>query len=80
MRAAIVYPTKLFTKKPKSVFTTFCELDPARVRGLNWEFVTRSIPPPQVIRLDFADGSTLLLRDPLAQRRVQRAWDRMGPA
>jgi hypothetical protein len=77
MRAAVVYPTKLFTGKPESVFTTFCELSPTRIRALSAHYVTRSIPSPQVLRLDFTDGSTLMLRDQLAGRRVARAHQRM---
>ncbi|MTD57782.1 hypothetical protein [Amycolatopsis pithecellobii] len=69
-RVAIVYPTKLFGRND-SVFTTFCETDPRQVR-VTAGYVGRSVPPPQVIRVGFADGSVLLLRDPMAAARVAR--------
>ncbi|GAA2097203.1 hypothetical protein [Actinomadura alba] len=57
-------------------FTTFCELPAGHVRGLSAPFAGRNIPPVQVIGVDFVDGSTLQLRDPLAGRLVQRAQSR----
>ncbi|TVT50108.1 hypothetical protein FNH05_16210 [Amycolatopsis rhizosphaerae] len=73
-RVAVVYTTKLFhlPAPGEPLFTTFCELDAGRVRGCTAPYVGRSIPPVRVIRVDFADGSALLLRDPLAARRVGR--------
>ncbi|WP_236790093.1 hypothetical protein [Amycolatopsis sp. GM8] len=40
--------------------------------GTRGAYTGRSVPPPQAIQLDFADGSTLLLRDPMAAARVAR--------
>ena len=77
-RVAVVYPTKSFHPPGpgESPFTTFCELPTGQVRGYSAPFTGRGLPPVQVIRVDFADGSTLLIRDPLAGRRVRRALGR----
>ncbi|HKS48149.1 MAG TPA: hypothetical protein VJT49_24175 [Amycolatopsis sp.] len=77
-RAAVIYTTKLFHPPGpgEPLFMTFSELDIGRVRGYSAPYVGRSIPPEQVIRVDFADGSSLLLRDPLANLRVVRATTR----
>lgn len=70
-RVAVVYPSK-FLGGTGSLFTTFCETDPRQVR-ISAPFVGRSAPLPRVVRLDFADGSALLLRAPLAGQLVGRS-------
>ncbi|SFJ91860.1 hypothetical protein [Amycolatopsis sacchari] len=70
-RVAVVYPSK-FLGTTGELFTTFCETDPRQVR-LSAPFAGRSAPPPRVVRVDFADGSALLLRAPFAGELVARA-------
>lgn len=69
-RVAVVYPSK-FLGDPSTLFTTFCEVDLRQVR-FSAPFAGRSVPPPRVLRADFADGSVLLLRDPLAAAHLER--------
>ncbi|PWK83315.1 hypothetical protein C8D88_111200 [Lentzea atacamensis] len=61
-RVAVVYPTHLFEAKPSSVFTTFAEIPRSAVRSLETVRVGHSLPARQVVRLTFADGSRLDLR------------------
>lgn len=61
-RVAVVYPTHLFEAKPSSVFTTFAEIPRNAVRSLETVRVGHSLPARQAIRLTFADGSRLDLR------------------
>ncbi|MBC6456666.1 hypothetical protein [Actinomadura sp. HBU206391] len=77
-RISIVYPTNLLHAPAPGAprFTTFCELPVGQVRGLSAPFAGRSVPPVQVIGVDFVDGSTLHLRDPLAGLLVHRAQSR----
>ncbi|MCP2201183.1 hypothetical protein LX90_004887 [Lentzea flava] len=63
-RVAVVYPTRLFEAKPASVFTTFAEIPSSAVRSLDTVHAGHSLPARQVVRLTFADGSTLHLRAP----------------
>jgi hypothetical protein len=37
---------------------------------LTAELAGRSLPPKPLLRMDFTDGSTLRLRDPIAARHV----------
>ncbi|MCP2165788.1 hypothetical protein [Goodfellowiella coeruleoviolacea] len=80
-RTAVIYPARLFDPKdfqPAEPMRTFYELPPSRVAGLSAPFVGRSIPPRRVIRLDFTDGSTIMLRDPHSGGRVDRALRRLS--
>ncbi len=61
-RVAVVYPTHLFEAKPSSVFTTFAEVPRGAVRSLDTPFAGQSVPARPVVRLTFADGSSLALR------------------
>lgn len=61
-RVAVVYPTHLFEAKPSSVFTTFAEIPRGAVRSLETPFAGASLPGRPVVRLTFADGSSLTLR------------------
>lgn len=63
-RVAVVYPTHLFEAKPATVFTTFAEIPRSAVRSLETPYVGASLPARPVVRLTFADGSSLDLRDP----------------
>jgi hypothetical protein len=63
-RVAIVYPSHLFEAKPSSVFTTFAEIPRNAVRSLENTVVGSSLPARPVVRLTFADGSRLDLRQP----------------
>jgi hypothetical protein len=67
-RLALVAATKLLTAPPDPAppLTTVLELPPNRIRGIVTEFAGRSLPPKPLLRLDFTDGSTLRLRDPIA--------------
>lgn len=76
-RVAVVYPTKLLSKEPQTVFTTFAEIPAAQVKGLDAVFVGNSLGVPPVVRLSFADGSVLHLRDPQAGQKVRRALGRV---
>ncbi|MGC7100317.1 hypothetical protein ACPZ19_37020 [Amycolatopsis lurida] len=73
-RAAVVYPTRLLADAAadadKNPFTTFGELPASSIRSLSAEIVGCGLPSAPVIRLDFTDGSTLLVRDPLTSRRL----------
>ncbi|MEV6237918.1 hypothetical protein [Lentzea sp. NPDC051838] len=62
-RVAVVYPTHLFEAKPSSVFTTFAEIPSSAVR-LEPVHVGASLPFASVVRLSFADGSRLDIRQP----------------
>lgn len=62
-RLAVVYPTHLFEAKPSSVVTTFAEIPRSAVR-LETSVVGASLPVRPVVRLSFADGSRLELRQP----------------
>jgi hypothetical protein len=63
-RVAVVYPTHLFEAKPANVFTTFAEIPRTAVRSLETVFTGCSLPARPVVRLTFADGSRLQLRQP----------------
>ncbi|MFI9818604.1 hypothetical protein [Saccharothrix variisporea] len=76
-RVAVVYPTKLLSKEPGSVFTTFAEVPAGQVAGLDAVFVGNSLGVPPVVRLSFVDGSVLHVRDPQAWQKVQRARSRV---
>ncbi|MDQ3786062.1 MAG: hypothetical protein M3422_02330, partial [Actinomycetota bacterium] len=50
--------------------TSLLDVPSARVRGVTAELAGRSLPPKPWLRLDFTDGSTLRLRDPVAARHA----------
>ncbi|MEJ2858321.1 MULTISPECIES: hypothetical protein [unclassified Saccharothrix] len=75
-RVAVVYPTKLLSHDPPSVFTTFAEVPAGQVAGLDAVFVGNTLGEPPVVRLSFVDGSVLHVRDPYAGQKVQRALAR----
>lgn len=55
---------------PDRPLTSVLDLPPTRLRGVTAELVGRSLPPKPLLRLDFTDGSTLRLRDPIAARQA----------
>jgi hypothetical protein len=71
-RLAMIAATALLAAPPDPTppLTTVLELPPARVRGVVAEFAGRSLPPKPLLRIDFTDGSTLRLRDPIAARQA----------
>lgn len=71
-RLALIATTKLLATPPDPTppLTTVLELPPTRIRGVVAEFAGRSLPPKPLLRLDFTDGSTLRLRDPIAARQA----------
>jgi hypothetical protein len=71
-RLALIAATKLLATPPDPTppLTTILELPPTRIRGVVAEFAGRSLPPKPLLRLDFTDGSTLRLRDPIAARQA----------
>jgi hypothetical protein len=79
-RVAVIYTTRLFhiPAPGEPLFQTFAEQPSASVLGYSAPYAGRSVPPVQIIRVDFTDGSTLMLRDPLAGRRVGRARSRQS--
>lgn len=76
-RLALVAATKLLATPPDPTppLTTVLELPPTRIRGVVAEFAGRSLPPKPLLRLDFTDGSTLRLRDPIAARQAASMVD-----
>ncbi len=72
-RAAVLYPSKILAEpSPDGPFTTFEQTPAAAVRGFVAMLSGRSVPPCPVLRIDFADGSMLLVRDVLAAQKVAR--------
>lgn len=71
-RLALIAATKLLAAPPdpSPPLTAVLELPPTRIRGVAAEFAGRSLPPKPLLRLDFTDGSTLRLRDPIAARQA----------
>lgn len=71
-RLALVAATRLLVTPPdpSSPLTAVLELPRARIRALTAELAGRSLPPKPLLRMDFTDGSTLRLRDPIAARQV----------
>ncbi len=53
-----------------SSLTSLLDVPSARVRGVTAELAGRSLPPKPWLRVDFTDGSTLRLRDPVAARHA----------
>jgi hypothetical protein len=71
-RLVLLAATGLLTVPPDPVppLTAVLELPPTRIRGVVAEFAGRSLPPKPLLRIDFTDGSTLRLRDPIAARQA----------
>jgi hypothetical protein len=71
-RLAMLAATTLLAAPPdpKPPLTSVLELSTARIRAVVAEFAGRSLPPKPLLRLDFTDGSTLRLRDPVAARQA----------
>lgn len=71
-RLAMIAATKLLATPPDPTppLTAVLELPANRIRGVVAEFAGRSLPPKPLLRLDFTDGSTLRLRDPIAARQA----------
>lgn len=71
-RLALIAATKLLATPPDPAppLTAVLELPPTRIRGLFAEYAGRSLPPKPLLRIDFTDGSTLRLRDPIAARQA----------
>ncbi|MFC4851965.1 hypothetical protein [Actinophytocola glycyrrhizae] len=71
-RLALVVATALLAAPPDAAgpVTSLLDVAPARVRGVTAELAGRSLPPKPWLRVDFTDGSTLRLRDPVAARHA----------
>lgn len=71
-RLALVAATQLLVSPPDPAppLTAVLELPPNRIKGIAAEFAGRSLPPKLLLRIDFMDGSTLRLRDPIAARQA----------
>jgi hypothetical protein len=71
-RLALIAATKVLASPPDPdpPLTAMLELPPTRIRAVVAEFAGRSLPPKPLLRLDFTDGSTLRLRDPIAARQA----------
>lgn len=55
---------------PAAPVTSLLDVPRVRVRGITAELAGRSLPPKPWLRVDFTDGSTLRLRDPIAARHA----------
>ena len=55
---------------PAAPVTALLDVSLSRVRGVTAELAGRSLPPKPWLRVDFTDGSTLRLRDPVAARHA----------
>ncbi|MFD8498527.1 hypothetical protein [Amycolatopsis sp. NPDC059657] len=75
-RIAVVYHSAQLREPAPSFLTTAFELPAGHLANVAMPFVGRSVPPPRVIRLGFADGSALFIRDDLTRLRVERAHAR----
>jgi hypothetical protein len=73
-RLAVLYPSTILAEPSEGPFTTFEETSARAVRGFTAVFSGRSVPPSRVLRVDFADGSTLLFKDVLAAEKVAKAF------
>jgi len=71
-RVALIAATALLREPPDPTapLTAVLELPRTRVRGVAAELAGRSLPPKPLLRVDFTDGSTLRLRDPIAARHA----------
>jgi hypothetical protein len=73
-RVALVCPTKFLLEPPDPTqpLTTFEETGSGIVRGFSAAITGISVPPKPLLRVDFADGSTLFARDLLAPGKAPR--------
>jgi hypothetical protein len=71
-RLTMVAATRLLAAPPDPAppLTAVLDLPPTRVRAVTAELAGRSLPPRTLLRIDFTDGSTLRLRDPIAARQA----------
>ncbi|GAB1510233.1 hypothetical protein JCM33774_22750 [Actinophytocola sp. KF-1] len=71
-RLTLVVPTTALVAPadPAREVTSLLDVPPTRVRGITAELAGRSLPPKPWLRVDFTDGSTLRLRDPVAARHA----------
>lgn len=71
-RLALVVATTSLAAPPDPArpVTSLLDVPPSRVRGVTAELAGRSLPPKPWLRVDFTDGSTLRLRDPIAARHA----------
>lgn len=71
-RTALIAATKLLAEPPDppAPLTAVLEWPPNRIRRVGAELRGRSVPPKPLLRVDFVDGSTLWLRDPIAARQA----------
>ncbi|SDY60200.1 hypothetical protein SAMN05421504_10693 [Amycolatopsis xylanica] len=79
-RLAVTVFSKWLVEQPdkKALITTVCDLGPGLVTAISMPFTGMSFPAVRVVRLDFADRSTLLIRDDHAKHKVEMAWQRLG--
>ncbi|RZQ62042.1 hypothetical protein [Amycolatopsis suaedae] len=76
-RVALLLPAGMLTEPGgRTGLVELYEVEPGRVRGLRSQFLGRSVPPVRTVTVDFADGSTLWLRDRLAAEKVAAALSR----
>ncbi len=67
--------TRLTLVLAATSLTSLLDVPSARVRGVTAELAGRSLPPKPWLRVDFTDGSTLRLRDPVAARHAAMLVD-----
>ncbi|MGB3443276.1 MAG: hypothetical protein WBA97_31460 [Actinophytocola sp.] len=71
-RLTLIVATASLTDPPDPTrpVTSVLDVPAARVRRVTAELAGRSLPPKPWLRVDFTDGSTLRLRDPIAARHA----------
>jgi len=71
-RLTLIVATALLAEPPDPArpVTSVLDVPSARVRRVTAELAGRSLPPKPWLRVDFTDGSTLRLRDPIAARHA----------
>lgn len=71
-RLTLIVATTLLAAPPDPArpVTSVLDLSATRVRRITAELAGRSLPPKPWLRIDFTDGSTLRLRDPIAARHA----------
>jgi hypothetical protein len=71
-RLALIVATETLAAPPDPArpVTPLVDVPRSRVRGVTAELAGRSLPPKPWLRVDFTDGSTLRLRDPVAARHA----------
>ena len=66
----VATPSLAAPADPARPVTSLLDVPRSRVRGVAAELAGRSLPPKPWLRVDFTDGSTLRLRDPVAARHA----------